>query len=170
MTVKTEAGATKRLKEITASVHIFTYAIGVMEVDGWFGRGDQQKGLSECLVKVKGIGGDYDDMFCFDGGAVCAGIAIDVAAQHYAKARRWNKDKTYGLAKNHLDLFQTLNGRAPTTGLFRGIANWNDHEVANYAEMKQGFATALQALTTEKASILRTFPAAGSWNNNETIT
>lgn len=168
MTVKTLEGAKKRLKQIEAASFVFTHALGVMEVDGWFGRGEPKKGLSECKVLLGGIapGETFEDNICLDGGAVCAGIAIDVASQRYAKARRWNKDRTFRFAWNNLELFQTLNGRTPSQGLFAGIASWNDHDVTDYEDMKAGFATALQALTHEKAEVLRTFKSAGTWQLN----
>ena len=116
MTVKTVEAAKRRLKQIEAATWIFTHAIGIMEVDGWFGRGQDHDGLSKCTVPLPdGHGGTYNEDVCFNGGAVCAGIAIDFAAQRYAKPRRWNRARTQELAYRHLDLFQTLNGREPNS-------------------------------------------------------
>jgi hypothetical protein len=161
-TITTVPQAKRRLKEIERAAYIFTHAIGVMEVDGWFGRGPNLVGISE--TKVPSTIDGCEDKFCIDGGAVCAGIAIDLAATRYAKARRWNKARTESLVLNSLDLLQNLNGRTPSHNFFRGIASWNDHDVTSYEDMKAAFGKALQALTAEKVALLRSFPQAGNWN------
>lgn len=158
-TIKTQAQAKRRLKEIERTSYIFTHAIGVMEVDGWFGRGEGTKGLSNCEVRrTDQYGESWTDDICFNGGAVCAGIAIDGAASLYAKMRRWNNDRKLKLVTDHLNLFQTLNGRTPRDGaMFQGIATWNDHEVTNYEDVKAAFAHALKTLTAEKWQLIDKF-------------
>lgn len=155
MSTSTEvAAAKKRVKQIDRSIAVFERAIGIMEVDGWFGKGEPVKGLSECLV-THGQWGSQES-YCADGGAVCAGMAIWGAARDAAKALRWNTQKTMRYIENQLDLFSTLNGiEVRPSSTLRGIASWNDYEVT-YPEVKEAFGTALKALTKEKWELITT--------------
>lgn len=163
MTIKSIAGAKKALKQNAESISIFETALGMLEVEGWFGKGQPVKGTSTCLVG-EGYGAEE---VCVDGGPVCAGIAIHKAAWERAHLQRWNKEKTFKSIDRHLDLFRDLaeiDGNP--NGLLRGIATWNDHD-ASYAEVKEAFGTVLQKLTTERFNIVRQWQGSGSLSRHQ---
>lgn len=158
-TITDKKSAQKRLKQIDRTVAVYERAVGIMEVDGWFGKGEPVKGLSECSVKMfDGLGeGYYEDTLTCEGGAVCTGMAIWGAARDQARALRWNTEKVQSYINRHLDLFSEINGlEVRPSSTFRGIASWNDYEVT-YPEVKEAFGVVLKKLAAEKWELITRF-------------
>ena len=155
-TTTTNASALeKKLKKINRDITLLTHAVGIMEVDGWFGGAPTTDGLSKCEVDSTFGHETYKETICADGGAVCAGVAIHVAAYQYATDKRWNLARKQRLVDNTLDLFcEKLDLTIEPNGLFRGIARWNDTSGVDYEQVKAGFATVLQKLTADKWKIV----------------